>query len=398
MDQYYYHNAIREEAELTLKSVMRALTFRWRLILCIAAVPVLMAALAYWTIQPNFSATARILIDPRPRQLLENGVAQTGMGKSALGGDVMMLDSQARILDSRDLLTKVALEQGLDRMEIEGSSTWLNLLQILKWIERGPQSANLPKHSALELALKGLRSNLRIDRVGNTYVFDVTFASPDRIEAATVANAVVATYVQAENENFRKRIQEEINALDKIVATLRAESENANLQLVEFRSQSEKLDHANGRSNSSAFLREMKLNEIQARNELLRENLRVVSERAIQAKVEQGFPSDTVRLVSQAEPSTYPSGPKPSLLLVVITLLGLMVGSVVALVLHLLSGTPEAEEAEPRQKEAKAAWLSNLVKAEQPPMHMQPQPANANQDLPQQLFLQRHGITQRHQA
>jgi uncharacterized protein involved in exopolysaccharide biosynthesis len=346
VDKYYHQDATLVEVELAVRSVVRALTYRWRLILCITAIPVLLTVLAYWTVQPNFSATARILVDPRPRQIMENEIAKTGMGTSSFGGDVLMLDSQARILDSRELLTRVVSALSLDHKYAAEGSTFAGLRQILHWLERGPQVTGLPEHSDMDRALKKLQSNLRIDRVGNTYVFDVTFTSPDRNEAADVANALITTYVQTENENYRSRVQENIDALNKLVATLRAESDSANQQLVAFRAQADNLDGSTGQAGSGALLREILQNDIQTQVELSRQNLRIVSERAMQAKVEQHFPSDTVRLVSRAEPSTYTSGPRPFLISVAAAMIGAMAGTVVAWMTHLLKGTPEAKSAE----------------------------------------------------
>jgi uncharacterized protein involved in exopolysaccharide biosynthesis len=352
VDKYYHQDVAFVDAELALKSVVRALTFRWRLILAIAAIPALLTVLSCWTIQPKFSATARILIDPRPRQIMENEIAKTGMGTSSFGGDVLMLDSQARILDSRELLTRVVSSLSLDHKLEASGPIKSSLRQALHWLERGPQAAGLPEHSNMDEALQRLRSNLRIDRVGNTYVFDVTFTSPDRNEAADVANAVITTYIQTENENYRSRVQENIDALTKLVSTLRAESDSANQQLVAFRAQTDNLEGSTGQAGSGALLREILQNDIQTQVELSRQNLRIVSERAMQAKVEQEFPSDTVRIVSRAEASTYTSGPRPLILMLASALLGMMAGTVVAWISHLFNATPESKsvEAQPKTK------------------------------------------------
>ncbi len=347
MNKFYHHD---DTHLATVRSVVRALTFRWRLVLCITAIPVLLTMVAYWTVLPKFSATARILIDPRPRQIMENEIAKTGMGTSSFGGDVLMLDSQARILDSRKLLTTVVSALSLDRKSAASGSPYASLRQILLWVERGPQAARLPKHSAMDETLKKLQSNLRIDRVGNTYVFDVTFTSPDREEAADVANAVVTAYVQAENENYRNRVQENIDALNILVARLRAEADSANQQFVAFRAQSDNLDGSTGHAGAGALLREVLQNDIQTQVDLSRQNLRLVSERVNQAKVEKEFPSDTVRLVSRAEPSTYTSGPRPLIIMLAFALLGMMAGTTIAWMQHLLSGTPIANSVETQPK------------------------------------------------
>ncbi len=351
-NHFYYNGDIKMETELALRAVVRALTSRWRIILSIAVVPVLLTVLAYWTVQPKYSATARILIDPRPRQVLEHEVAQTGMGTSSLGGDILMLDSQARILDSRELLSKVASAVELDRKMSAGNFLMANLRQVIPWIERGPRAARLPTPSDLDSAVERLQSNLRIDRVGNTYIYDVTFTSPDRDEAANVANAVIAAYIQTKNEKFRNRVLENLHALDKQLVMLRTEYDRANAQLLEFRSSSENLGSTSGNASPAALLREIKLNEIQFQIEIYRENLRTVSERIIQARTEQDFPSDTVQSVSRAEPSSFPSGPRPLLLILASALLGMMAGTIFAWAQHLISGTPETEipESRPERK------------------------------------------------
>ena len=87
------------------------------------------------------------------------------------------------------------------------SEVWSNLQQILS-PTKGTESNNEPskdiEQSLLrqEIALETLSRNLRISRIGRTFVLQVEYRSPSPVRAAEIANAYTEAYL-LEQMNLR---------------------------------------------------------------------------------------------------------------------------------------------------------------------------------------------------
>ena len=59
-----------------------------------------LATLVAFLLPQSFEATNQIFIDPRSKALIEEEIVPTGLGRSSIGGDLLLLDSQIAIIQS----------------------------------------------------------------------------------------------------------------------------------------------------------------------------------------------------------------------------------------------------------------------------------------------------------
>lgn len=228
-------------AGVELRLVARALFSRWKSILTVTMVSILLCMSYLWSADMLYSSTAEILIDPRPKQLLEKDVAPTGLGSSALGPDTLLLDSQIEVIRSSSVLDKVVAKHKLVSDPLYGETKPSAVMDaigpVAKWIVRGPQASSLPDETPFDRASRRLRSGLRVERKSNTYVVSITVRSLDRFQAADIANSISSIFVNESNAAFNVVAQEAATSLTQPLVKLRQEAEDAERKVEEYRKQ-----------------------------------------------------------------------------------------------------------------------------------------------------------------
>ncbi|MBZ9674378.1 GumC family protein [Mesorhizobium sp. ES1-1] len=141
----------------------------------IAFCTVLFAGLGFlglFLISPRYTATARILIDPREQRVMQNEVVQQGFGT-----DMALVESQGEVITSEAVLKRVVKNTGLatDR-EFAGSAA----------------STQDPSVNAIE----ALAAATKVARPENTYVLEISVTTKEAIKSARLANAVAAAYLE----------------------------------------------------------------------------------------------------------------------------------------------------------------------------------------------------------
>ncbi|MFC5385871.1 GumC family protein [Aquamicrobium segne] len=159
---------------------------RWTILFCLVAFPAL-AWFALSFVTPRYSATARILIDPREQRVVQNEIIQQGVGS-----DMALVDSQIEVIASETVLGRVVRD--LDLVSDPEFNPELD-----------PESGSEPasglvdeaadKERAFSAALAHLAKALEVSRRDNTYVIDITVSQPDAVKTARLANAIAQAYV-----------------------------------------------------------------------------------------------------------------------------------------------------------------------------------------------------------
>ncbi|MBX3531516.1 MAG: hypothetical protein KF849_12975 [Rhizobiaceae bacterium] len=147
---------------------------KW-LILGITAAVVALALGALTMVGPRYSATARLLIDPRELRIVENEIAARD-----LAGDMMLVESQVEIITSEAVLSRVVTAEKL----VEDEDFYK--------ARPGSPAGRTPE----EIALEALAQATKVTRPENTYILEIAVTAKQPAKAARLANAIAAAYTQ----------------------------------------------------------------------------------------------------------------------------------------------------------------------------------------------------------
>lgn len=162
--------------------------FLWRNARIIALCIGVMLALALFylsTTRPQYTGIATVFVESPRVQILRDDVG------ASTTRDNPTLESHAEVLRSDKIaLVVIRQERLLDDPEFSGTTKgWRTRIAEMF---TGPSPPNVP--TAIDL-IDGFRSRLNVKRVGQSFVIEVSFRSPDRVKAARLANAVTGAYI-----------------------------------------------------------------------------------------------------------------------------------------------------------------------------------------------------------
>src|SRR5580692_9773885 len=168
-------------ASLPAIDVQKLWSILWRgkiTILLSTMIAVALAAAFVLLVPHKYTATTQILIDP-----MDLRAAQTDISPAIPQSDaaVLQVESQARVIASDNVLSRVVASEGLDHDPefMRGA-----LAQ-----QYGPIAA-----------LNELEKHVQVTRPERTYVVNVSVTSEDPAKAARIANAIAQTYLTEQTE------------------------------------------------------------------------------------------------------------------------------------------------------------------------------------------------------
>ena len=172
-----------------LRTVVRLLGRRvW--VFLIAAGLVLVAAAAYVQFSaPVYTATALLLIDPNPRDVLNPQIRNVLPNAS----EIARIETEVEILKSDAVLRATVLEFDLARDAQLLAGTGL-LKRSKDRLGIGPKPDGT-EAARLSRAMRGLKNAVVIRRQGLSYLVGVSVSLVDRQAAARLANDLAATYI-----------------------------------------------------------------------------------------------------------------------------------------------------------------------------------------------------------
>lgn len=210
MDQNGTWNDNRPEAvnapagpDTLLDATREIVLVMWRRKLWIAAtalIAILLAILFLAFTDPLYSSSSKILIEPRPRQILQTEVVPTGLGNSSMGSDTLLVDSQVEIIRSDAILGRVVDATDLANEPEFARSRGGGISSMLLGIGRSPAHASPTaaqdlRQTPRSAAIENLRRRLTVGRTGNTYLVDISVMSQQAHLAQLLADAVAEAYI-----------------------------------------------------------------------------------------------------------------------------------------------------------------------------------------------------------
>jgi uncharacterized protein involved in exopolysaccharide biosynthesis/Mrp family chromosome partitioning ATPase len=218
--------------------VLQLAQLLWRRKIAIAATGLICACLAVMigkSLAPKYTATAQLYIDPRELQLVDRELTPRSQDISGLA---MVVESQARVITSNNVLLQVIQDNHLERDSEFGGGDAKSLMATLLGL------FGIEIHSAGELklgqmsALEALNRHISVKKTDRTFIVDIDVWSNDPAKAAMLANAISAAYLE-ESKNSQstaarrattdlsgrlKELQERLRTAENTLAVYKAQN------------------------------------------------------------------------------------------------------------------------------------------------------------------------------
>ncbi len=197
------------QTSIDLRGIFGLLRRHFRLILVTVVTIVAIVGFVSFSLQPIYSSSALILVDPSRKNLLDGDSAA-----ASSSGDSARIDSEVEILRSDNVLLKVIESENLlaDRGFVQLPLT----SRLLAFLRLAPPQ--LPSaEQALGEALTTLRRAVTVQRRGLTYLISVEARSPSPDQAARLANAVANAYI---GEQLASKVNSTLVARDLLRARI----------------------------------------------------------------------------------------------------------------------------------------------------------------------------------
>jgi uncharacterized protein involved in exopolysaccharide biosynthesis/Mrp family chromosome partitioning ATPase len=203
------------------------LVWRRRVFIVMAGLICACAAVAIGkSLTPRYSATAQLYVDPRELQLVDRELTPRAQDTSGLS---MVVESQARLITSNNVLLQVIQDTHLDKDPEFGGETkgmMSSLLGLFGIVIHSPDETKLGQMAALE----ALGRHVNVKKTDRSFIVDIDVWSRDPANAAMLANALANAYLaESKNSQFtaaRRATSDLSGRLEELKARLRT-AENA---------------------------------------------------------------------------------------------------------------------------------------------------------------------------
>jgi uncharacterized protein involved in exopolysaccharide biosynthesis len=148
------------------------------------------------SLTPKYSATAQLYVDPRELQLVDRELTPRSQDISGLA---MVVESQARLITSNNVLLQVIQDAHLERDPEFGGDAKGVMATLLGLFGLDIHSAGEVKLGQMA-ALDALNRHISVKKTDRTFIVDIDVWSYDPAKAAMLANAISNAYL-AESRN-----------------------------------------------------------------------------------------------------------------------------------------------------------------------------------------------------
>ncbi|AYD00514.1 exopolysaccharide transport family protein [Neorhizobium sp. NCHU2750] len=284
-------NGSYQDVDIDLGRVAAALWERKGRILAVTALAAVGALVVTSLMTPSYKAETRLLIESRSPNL-------TGADANAANDpvlDALNITSQAQILQSTDLIRRVARELNLAKYKEfdPAAKSLVPDLLVLTGLKPDPMSLD-PEDRVVEK----FREKLQVYAVENSRVIAIEFSSHDPKLSAAVPNKMAEVYLQIQSGAKIDNHEETAKWLEPEIASLTQKVKDAERKVADYRSQNG-LFQTNGASSFSS----QQLNDISAELTRVRGDRANAEARAqnVRAALKAGRSPDTISEVSSSQ-------------------------------------------------------------------------------------------------
>ncbi len=266
---------------MDLFGLLGALRRQWKIIVATVFTFLIIAGAWAWSQTPLYTATTEVLITPRQQALIGGGLISPG-----LSSELMMIESQARIIVSETVLRRVVRNEGLENdPEFNGTRPASGLLAHLRTLfGRDTGKTGEPR---AEIALRILMKRLKVRRAEKTFVLEVSMTSEDPAKAARLANSIARAYIADQTESKAITAGKVNNLLAERLEILRRQLVEAERKVEDFKRSNDIV--ATGKDQIENEVRLKRLGE-----ELEKARARAAIARAREEKVRAALASGTI--------------------------------------------------------------------------------------------------------
>ncbi len=192
--------------------------------------------------EPRYTAEVKILMDPRNAKGGNDysDLSRLGLDSGAVDSQVEVIKSErivSAVISKLDLLNDPKFADLLDR-PAGGAVDLLKNVLTLSFLAVGPQSEGVDQDYALRRAARTtLRRNMKVSRVGVSYVLEVSYTSPYAGLSERVANAVAEAYLTDQLDSKYDAARRASTWLGERVNDVRQKSVQSDLAVQTFRSE-----------------------------------------------------------------------------------------------------------------------------------------------------------------
>ncbi len=223
----------------TLRALRGGLGRRWRLIAGVTLALTLLALVYVLLATPKYTARAELVVDPRISNSLSGPESPT-----LLLSDALVVDSELKVLSSREVTTQAAEDLGLFEVVAEDEApgligrTFAALGDLLGGDDEEAPSAESAENieaTRREGIRREMMQDFDITRDGGTYVIDISNTSEDPVFAMEAVNTLIDAYFQVSSDAALSDTRRIAGWLDQRVAVLGDEVQKADVKVTEYR-------------------------------------------------------------------------------------------------------------------------------------------------------------------
>src|SRR5882757_6437123 len=217
-------------------SVLDLTRLLWRRKVAIAAAGLICACAAVMvgkSLTPRYSATAQLYVDPRELQLVERELTPRAQDTTGLA---MVVESQARLITSNNVLLQVIQDTKLDKdPEFGGDAKSLmsSLLGLFGSNARTAEDTKLAQMAALE----ALGRHVNVKKTDRTFIVDIDVWSIEPAKAAMLANAISEAYLAESKKSQATAARRATTDLSSRLKELQERLRNAQNTLAAYKAQ-----------------------------------------------------------------------------------------------------------------------------------------------------------------
>lgn len=329
----------------TLQALMTIL-WRQRMFIAVVILLSLGGAVAYLLLAaPQFTATARMVIDTKRARTFQANPAPDGIiDSSVVASQIEIVKSEVvaeMVIKRLGLLkdpefttprlgTFDAIVEGMRHLaSFAGPKFSKSIVAVVDRVFGSGLRQDTAGHN-LTIAVSNFEQSLEVNQIGRSYIAEVSFTSLDPVKAAAIANAVANAYIENKLDTRIYNIERADSWIRRRLVDLHAKYQKAADQLAKVKASSIGV----GLTVTEKDARIAALEETVSSYKNIYETSVNLS-RYVQSVQEQAFPITEARIISQAAAPLHKSYPKVKLTVLAALMIGGALGGVSALAMGL---------------------------------------------------------------